>query len=184
MIRSDLRQKLEAKGWDKEAIDKTMRVFEKEKEQKGEILTKLDRVVYWVAMIVSIAGNFLISIILIPFLITITNKIALGIIIFAISLSFGFLFNILLKDIEGVDEEHHIIAGIFIPALALINIFVITNVANHFISQLNIQQSHNPFMIGTIYVTAFTTPYLIDKLLNKNTTQKKEIQTNKEDEYD
>lgn len=168
MIRSDLREKLEAKGWDDESIEKAMKVFEKEKEKKGEILSKLDKLVYWVAMMISIAGNFIISIILIPFLITITNKIALSVIIFAISLSFGFLFNILLKDIEGIDEEHHIIAGVFIPALALINIFVITNVANHFITALNIQQSHNPFIIGVIYISAFITPYLIDKLLNKN----------------
>jgi hypothetical protein len=164
MARQNLREKLEEKGWAPEDIDKAVDVFEGDKEKRSGIITKLDRIVYWVAMLVAIAGNFIISIILIPFLIGITNKIALGIILFAIALTFGFLFNVLLKDIEEIDYEHHLIAGIFIPSLALINIFVITNVSNHFISLFNLQSSHNPLIIGVIYIIGFVTPYAADKL--------------------
>jgi hypothetical protein len=164
MVKPDFRQKLEDKGWETEDIDKAISVFEEDKEKRNDIITKLDRLVYWVAMIVAIAGNFIISIILIPFLVSITNKVALYIIIFAISLSFGFLFNILLKDIEEIDYDHHLIAGVFIPTLALINIFVITNVANHFLILFKIQTSHNPIIVGAIYVAAFVSPYAADKL--------------------
>lgn len=174
MARENLREKLEAKGWEKEYIDRTVKVMGEDSQKRSQVITKLDKLVYWVAMIVAIAGNFIISIILIPFLITITNKVALSIIIFAIALSFGFLFNILLKDIEDIDEEHHIIAGLFIPALALINIFVITNVSNHFIVLLNIQTKQSPIIIGIVYVFGFLIPYLIDKLLNKKVVSKKQ----------
>jgi hypothetical protein len=98
----------------------------------------------------------------------------LGIIIFCIALSFGFLFNVLLKDIEEIDYAHHLIADIFIPSLALINTFVITNLANHFITILNIQTAHNPLVIGILYVIGFMMPYLVDKFFDKDRFVKKE----------
>ncbi|MBR9690285.1 hypothetical protein GOV08_01235 [Candidatus Woesearchaeota archaeon] len=173
MAQRGLKEKLEEKGWEPEFIDKAIDVFEKDSEDRGQIITKLDKIVYWIAMFIAITGNFIISVILIPFLVTITNKVALGVIIFAISLSFGFLFNVLLKDIEALDMEHHIIAGIFIPALALINIFVITNVSNHFIKLLNIQSQHSPFVIGAVYIIGFLTPFTTDKLFVEKRKLKK-----------
>ncbi len=170
----DLRKRLEDKGWEPEYIEKAVSVIEENNKARGSIITKLDRLVYWIAMIVAIVGNFIISIILVPFLVSITNKIALGIIIFCIAMSFGFLFNVLLRDIKEIDSQHYIVSDIFIPALALINTFVITNVANHFINLLNIQTAHNPVYIGVIYVSGFVIPYLADKFFNKEKIIKKE----------
>lgn len=164
--RDDLRQKLEAKGWDEEYIEKTIRILEKEDENKS-LLQRLNSVVYWVALVICIFGNFVITIILIPFLITITNKVALGIIIGCIAISFGFLFNVLLSDIEDLDSNHHIIPGLFIPALSMINIFIMVNVANNQISILNLNNIHSPLIISIIYVVSFSAPYFISKIIKK-----------------
>lgn len=163
----NLREKLQEKGWDEEYIEKTIRILEEDKKNKS-LLEKINSIVYWVALLICIIGNFMISIVLIPFLITIENEIALGIIIASISLSFGFLFNLLLKDIEDLDQNHHIIAGLFIPTLSLINIFYIVKVANYMISIFQIKTIHDPFIISIIYVLAFSTPYLLNKLIVKN----------------
>lgn len=164
-----LQQKVLQKNWEPEYLEKTIKVLQRAENSKGSVITKLDKFVYWAAILIAVTGNFIISIIIIPFLITITNKIALGFIIFTISLSFGFMFNVLLKDIGELDHDSHIMAGLFIPCLGLLNMYVITTVANHFIRILNIQDAHNPFIIGFIYVTAFVIPYFLDKIFKEKT---------------
>lgn len=169
----ELRERLKDKGWENRYIEKTIEIVNNADEKRLDITKKIDKIIYFIAILIAIVGNFIISIILIPFLITITNKIALGVIIFAISLSFGYLFNFILKDIKELDTQNHIIAGLFIPCLGVINIFVITNVSNHFVNILNIQNPHNPIVVGFIYLASFITPYFSDKLFNKPYKSKK-----------
>lgn len=165
----NLEEKLIKKGWERKYIDKAVKIFNE--DNKHPLIKKLDKVVYWTALMIVIAGNFLISTVLIPFIITISNSIALGIIIFSISLTFGYLFNVLLKDIESIDNSIHIISGFFLPSISLINVYIMTNVSNHFMKLLNYNSKHNPYLIGIIYILAFMTPYLIDKLFLNNNSE-------------
>ena len=172
-----LQEKLSEKGWTKEEIEKATQILESP-EEKGRIIfaKKMNPVLYWTTLIVMIIGNMIISVILIPFLIAIESTVTLYSIIALLGLAFGFLFNILLIDIEHIDPRHHVIAGIFIPVLALINIFIIVNITNAIDKAIfGTQVQENAFIVGIVYVIAFVGPYLVTRAMDMLETRKKAV---------
>ena len=120
-----LREKLEKKGWSKEEIDKTLRILEKAEEDKRPALAMLDKLVYWIALLLAIGGNLIISVVLIPLLLTIQSAAALYFIIFILAIAFGLLFSLLLGDVGSINRQRLVVAGVFIPVVAIINIFIV-----------------------------------------------------------
>lgn len=132
----------------------------KKKESVKKIMSKI---VYWLALLVTIIGNLIISAALIPFLI-VMKDVQLYLIIIILGIAFGLLFDLLLRDIENIDFKHHVIAAIFIPGMAIVNLFIITNLANRLIEVLEVANvKHNPIMISIVYIIAFMIPYLISR---------------------
>ncbi len=156
------------KGFTKKEAQKTIEIIERAKEKKTPKIRFLDSFIYWMLLIVSIIGNLVMSITLIPFLLAF-KKIPLYFIIIILAAMFGFLFDQLIKDIENLEHQHYIIAWIFIPALALINIYYITSFTNHVTEIFKLEISINPpLLISVIYVIAFILPYLIGKLIENS----------------
>src|SRR3989344_1677481 len=121
----------------------------------------LNRIVYCTALLVAIVGNVVISAALVPFLIVLRDF-PLTLVIFTLGLTFGMLFNQLIRDIEFVDRAHHVIAGIFIPGLAVVNIFIMTRLANHFITLFQVQNAaHSPLVVSVNYLVAFVLPLFV-----------------------
>ncbi len=162
-----LREKLEKKGWSKEEIDKTLRILEKAEEKKRPAMLILDKLVYWVALLLAIGGNFVISVVLIPLLLTIQSATALYFIIFILAIAFGLLFSLLLGDIGTLNKQRMVVAGVFIPVIAIINIFVVVYIANFISQRFEEFTLHNPYMVSIIYVISFSLPYLIQKIRSK-----------------
>lgn len=162
-----LRERLEKKGWSKEEIDKTLRILEKAEEQKRPALLILDKLVYWVALMLAVGGNFVISVVLIPLLLTIESAAALYFIIFILGMAFGLLFSLLLGDVGAVNRQRMVVAGIFIPVIAIINIFVVVYIANFISQRFEEFTLHNPYIVSIIYVASFSLPYIIQKIRSK-----------------
>ena len=61
-----------------------------------------------------------------------------------------------------IDPKHHIIAGLFLPILAIIVMFVVVRLSNNaaLITGSSLFVEHNLFIIPILYVIAFTMPYL------------------------
>ncbi len=159
MNKERLIKKLKSKGWSNEDINKAFKIMER--SDRTETKPFMNRVVYWTALIVTVIGNLFVSVILILFLIAL-NKLALYAIIATIALTFGLLFNLIINDIENIDPKHHVIASIFIPAIALINIYVITILTNDVQLTLQIQNPHSPILVSIVYVVAFMLPYIVN----------------------
>jgi len=157
----------EDKLWTDEEIEKTLNILKKAKEEKSSKIKFLDKTVYWVVLIVAIIGNLILSIILIPFMLVLKH-IILYVIIFVLAFIFGLFFDLLLREIEQLDQPHRIIAGLFIPALAIINVFYMTHFSNYLTATINLNNLHNPFIIGSVYTIAFIAPYMFYKITNKN----------------
>lgn len=144
--------------------NKPFDLYEEKKIRDQDVSSTLNKVVYWGALLVAIVGNLIVSVVLIPFLLVL-SKMQLYIIIIIIGIAFGALFNMLLKDIEELDKKHHVIAGIFIPALAIINVFIMTQLANYLTVLIGVNNvPHNPFVISVIYVASFSLPYILYKI--------------------
>ena len=157
---------LKEKGWSKEDIYKTIKIIDKAKEKKPKKVRILDQLVYWFVLMISIFGNLVISIALVPFLLVL-KSIALYSIIAILAFVFGVLFDFLIKEVESLEAKHYIVASIFIPALALINVFYLTGFANYVSAAMNLQNQHSPLIVSVVYVFFFVLPYLISKLKKK-----------------
>ena len=126
---------------------------------------KLGEILFWTFLFITIIGNFIISVVLVPILL-VMSKIYLYLIITFIGFSFGFVINSIIKSIEKIERRHHIIAGLLIPVLALINVVIFTKLSNDLIKLMDLKTpQHNPIILAIIYVIAFTLPYLVGQYL-------------------
>ncbi|MBW2997204.1 hypothetical protein KY349_02580 [Candidatus Woesearchaeota archaeon] len=160
-----LRHRLLEKGWSEQEIEKTMSLMysEDKRTKQAGFVKATHPIIYWVGLVVAIIGNLLLAVTLIPFLM-ILNSIQLYIILGIVGFVFGGLFNVILKDIEQVDQTHHVVAGIFIPAIALITVYIMTTVANRFNEVINNPNPHNAIILSIIYLVCFSAPYFIYKI--------------------
>ena len=158
---NDLTQRLKQKGWTDEDIYKAVAIIEKGKQKKTSKSHIFDTIMYWLVLLVALIANFIISIILIPFLVAM-HGVSLYTIIIIIGFAFGAFFDLLIRDIEKIQDKDIIIAGIFLPLLALINVILMVNFSNNLQKVMGLSNiQHNPVIVSIAYVSAFILPYII-----------------------
>ena len=123
------------------------------------------RILYWLVLLMLTICNFLIFIILIPFILILKST-HLFLIIGAIGLVFGLIFNFLINDIEHLEPKHHRFAAAFIPIIAIINIFMLISI-ERFISGVYPYSNMDIFYASLIYVIMFMLPYVLGVLKKK-----------------
>src|SRR3989338_5224731 len=163
----NMKQSLLEKGWNKRDADKTARIIEEAKANKHPKIRILDKSVFWISLLIAIIGNFIISISLIPILLAL-NNLLLYLILITIGISFGLLFELLIRTIDHLQAKHHLLLGIIMPLIAVINILLIASFSNDLEKVINIRNTHNPMLIGVIYAIALIIPYAVYQLFFKN----------------
>lgn len=160
-----LKEVLEKKGWPKKDIEQAMGIIHsEEKKKKHEVFKSSgNRVLYWIALLILLKINFLIAIILIPFLLVLTG-LSLYLTIVIIALLFGLIYNFIINDIEHLEQKHHVFAGLAIPIIAIINLSIIVTTSNKISVLLNIPIHNNPVSVSIVYVIVFILPYIISKI--------------------
>lgn len=155
-----LKRRLKAKGWADYEIETTIAMIERAPSKKSRFVRALDDVIYWFVMILAIAGNFALSVVLVPFLIGVQGSYVYGVLIL-FGVVFGVLFNFLVQEIEVIEPGQHILGWLLIPVIALINVFIITSLTNTFlrVSQFA-QNTHSPILAGVVYAFAFMIPFI------------------------
>jgi len=150
----------EFQGWSTTDIAKTQKILAGAEQVKSPFIKTLDSLIYWVALLIAITGNFILSVVLVPFMLILSGYM-LYLTIFVVGISFGSLFTIIFGYLRKLETTHHIIAGIFIPAIAMINIYIITNLSNKLIEILELNTiKHDPLSISFTYIISFVAPYL------------------------
>ena len=158
---NEFTERLKEKGWTDDDIQKAVSIIEQGKIKKPKKIAFLDSIVYWIVLLVALIGNFIISIILIPFMLTMQG-IRLYTIIFIIGFAFGAFFDLLIRDIEKLQQKDVIIAGVFLPILAIINVSLMVKFSNFLQATIKINNvAQSPIIISSIYVVGFILPYLI-----------------------
>lgn len=146
-------QKLKQKGWNEQELINLAKIFE-EKQTKTSIT-------YWIALIASITINVFTCVAIVPLLLALTGT-YLTIMLSIMGLTFGYLLSYVLTRMETAKTKH-VIAGILIPAIALISVYIITYLSNY-IGEIAKLKIHSPATISAIYTTSFILPYLIYKV--------------------
>jgi hypothetical protein len=155
-----LETRMETKGWQPKEIEKTVTILEQAPQKRSDWVRFLDVILYWAIFAVSILANFIVSIVLVPLLLTITDA-WLYAAIAVIALTFGSMLEVIIRETEWLQKRHYVIAEVFIPAIALINIYIIVQLSNRLAVILKLPGSNqSPLLIGAIYVLCFSLPHL------------------------
>jgi hypothetical protein len=163
-------EKLLQKGWPKEEAVRTARILQEAEAVKPPSVRTLDRLIHWVALIIVVLSTFIVSLLLVPVLLIATGLTLAGLLV-GVGLGFGLLFEITVSKIERLERRPPIIAGLFIPLLALINVYIITTLTNRLAELAKLPSGiHDPILVSIIYVAAFSAPYILHKarLLRKH----------------
>ena len=152
--------------WTPDIAAKTEQILRAAEKIKPMWVRHVDKSLYWVLLFLAIAGNFIISVVLVPFLL-ILEGLPLYFSLFFIGLSFGWMFSFILHHIE-LSKGQHIIAAILIPALAIINVGIFAALSNKLIIMLKLATPpHNPFIAGAVYVLGYVLPGAISHFKKK-----------------
>jgi len=152
-----LKSGLAERGWALHEIDDAARQMDEGDEPFAQKMWQ--GVAFWGIMVVSIFANFVVSLVLIPIVMVFTSYylvFALGLIGFA----FGALLESIIKETERFSASKLLIPELFIPAIAMINIYIATELSNKVASMLLLSTPFkNPYVTSAIYVFAFMIPH-------------------------
>lgn len=151
---------LRAKGWEDAEIRKAERILERAEVQD----VFFARLVFWTALIVIIFANLVVSLILVPVLAFFEGWMFYTVLI-VLALGVGFVYNFLITDVQHLERKHHLIAGILLPLIALVNLALVVLVSNRLVEESTLATvKHNPWMIGVVFAAAFILPSILDKV--------------------
>ena len=162
----NLINRLEKRGWSKKEIDKAVDIIHNAKQLKTPETRFLEKRVYWILLALIIAANFAISIALVPVLVALRGAL-LYFVIIILGLVFGLLFELVIRSIENLEKRHHVFLAVVIPLTALASFFVVSNMSNKIIQELNFANVHNSMAIAVVYSASFVLPYVIYKFVLK-----------------
>ena len=150
---------LKEKGW----TDQEIKHAEETLAHAEKYDLHFSKIVFWSAIVVIVFANLIVSVVLIPVLIALKTAFVY-LILAVLAATVGFLYNFLITDIGHLERRHHVTAGIIVPLLALINMVVMVLMSNRFINDVNINEVHNPWLMGVVFAVVFIIPALADKL--------------------
>ena len=159
MAKKSLRQRLKDKGWHDDEIEKTVSIVEAAKHKKTSFVKFSEAAVYWIALLLMIIGTFFASVLLIGFQLVFSESFVY-VAVAILGLTLGIIFTAIIWEIEHIEAKRYIVEWIFIPAIALINVYIMVALSNHMASLIR-QRSliQNPTIMSAAYVVAFVLPF-------------------------
>lgn len=153
-------ERLEKRGWNEKEIVRAVEIIHNAKQLKTPETRFLEKRVYWVLLFVIIAGNFAVSVAIVPALVALKGPFLYAL-IGLIGFVFGLLYELVIRGIEHLGKTHHIMLAIIIPMTALANFFVVSNMSNRLANELSVGAVHNSLAIAAVYSASLVLPYII-----------------------
>jgi len=159
-VQKDLKARLMEKGWTEEEAHRTHQLFyaNQDPQKHVEYVKKSSVLLYWMMLLDLAVCNFIVAFGLVPFLLVLKAA-YVELIIFFLGLFMGIFFNMLIWGIEHIGKEHHYLALVFIPVIAITNMVFMTILSNSFSTLLKTQGHANPVLVSLFYVLGFVAPY-------------------------
>jgi len=142
---------------------KPIKVKEKASLKALKSVKELDLILYWSTILLLIMANFFMTIAIIPFLL-LASSFHFYLIIAILGMVFGYVFSLLINNIENLGMHHHLTAVLFIPVFAVINLIVISTSFSGIAALLGIESTVEPLTVSLVYVAFFIIPYAISML--------------------
>lgn len=160
MSAAELRSELIRKGWTIDEIEASIEIMSRAPQAKSRLVRVLDRIIFWINLILALVGNFVVSVVMIPFMLFIPSLYLYPALI-VVGLTFGALYNMIVFDIERIEDAPKIFVGPFLLGIALINSYIITSLNNLLASRIGFLQGlHAPLLVAVVYTMGFMGPYV------------------------
>lgn len=135
--------------------------------KRRDVELHMDHFLYGISLLILMFCNFLGVLLLLPFLLVFEGtQLYLVVVLFAIM--FGLLFNYLIMALSHLGDKHHIIAGVVIPILAIIDILVMLELMEMLIGKFRIFPDFDPYVVVVLFIAAFLLPYIFDLFRGKH----------------
>lgn len=142
-----------------------------DKERYTQYAKTSSKLLYWLTLLALGVFNFMIFIALMPFMLVLGYE-QLLLIIAAIGVLFGIIFCFIVDSLEHLGIKHHVFAAIFIPLLAVINIFLLVSFGM-ILRGVSEPRGRTVIHASLLYVAMFALPYLIKKGIGAMSKRKK-----------
>ena len=146
-------------------VKKSLRLRYEKVERETE--HRMDKFLYGTSLLILILCNFFGVLLLLPFLL-VFEGVQLYIIVIFFAIVFGALFNYLIQALQHLGDKHHIIAGIILPILAIVDILILLELIDIVIEKLRIFPKFDPYIVVVLFITAFILPYIVDLFRGKH----------------
>jgi len=127
---------------------------------------ELDQILYWTTLLLLIMANFFMTIVIIPFLLF-SPSFHFYLIIGILGLVFGYVFSLLINNIENLGAHHHLIAVLFIPGFAVINLIILSTSMGSIAAIFGRELTVEPLTVSFLYVVFFVGPYAVSLIKKK-----------------
>lgn len=184
----NLIKKLKKRGWSDSEIEDLKKVMESGKSSgASRKFSQKDKAfqahIYWSLIIIFMIANILLVVSLMPAVFIFSQKYLIFLMSF-IGFSFGFVLNILIRDLNQIDKKHHLVASIFFPIVSATIVFLSISYASSFSFLLKanlpstvakmLYSGQNPFLSTMSFIVAYAVPFLIFECFNLKGFRKEE----------
>jgi len=153
---------MKKKGWSKAELDYAHETMSK--AQKTRSHRTLDSIIMWLLFLIMVIGNIAAIALIMPLMTLFSNTVMI-IILLLLGLCFGFLYDVILHDIQHLFKgHHHFFVMILIPYLSIMGGFIILNIAKAQLPNLLFIE-RDPLKLSLFYVVAFMIPFAISKFI-------------------
>lgn len=159
-----LLRKLREKGWSDEELEYALHILSQSQDKKTRIHKIIDKIIPWFLFTTIFIGNLLIIFTTVPLLVFMPNLVLYGI-LSMLGFCFGFLFEIVIRDLKHILLIHHrFVMHILLPFIAIVGGGIVLYISNSIIPHLAVFNRH-PFVLAGVYIFSFILPFILAKYL-------------------
>ena len=157
--------RLRKKGWSEKELKRLHKAKTHAQTHRSAAVKFLDRYLFWLVVLAAVVVNFVVAVLLVPFLLVLSS-LHLFVVVIIMGICFGFLFENLLSDFAELSHHHYILIVGIVPSVAAVSVMVLSEFANFLITFLNLSNiQHHPLLIGLTYGLSFLFPFAIRHIL-------------------
>lgn len=151
------------KGWSVQEIEHAKEILNKQQTQKTH-----EKISILAALIVIIIGTVC-AVWSIELIIAIATEIQAKSIMIVMGLLLGLLLVNIEKDIDAINQKHHLLISIVVPVVAIVTSLIIGFEVNIITSALELEK-HNPITLGLFFSIGCLSPFFIYTSMQRKKT--------------
>lgn len=156
--------KLKKRGWEKDEIKKAVKLIQNAKANKHPSSKLMDKLVYYIVLLLLLVINFGISVALIPVAVYFKWQVFYFILI-VLGFVLGYSLELVIRSMKHLENNYHTALIFLIPLFSVINLVLVGSNSNLLNRNLGIGFIQNFYLAGIVYGTSLVAPFFYAKMV-------------------